>query len=662
MKLILNKDFSHSPYTGWTRETWVSLAEGMIAALQPWYTEGKGGLAFPQPYRQVESSLHQDERVRASFYAMEGWTRTRPLVAAWLMGTGQDVIRIEDRDVDLRQDFIQGFLSVSDPGSQDYISDRFGRNQWIPEVSIAAYGLWLAREKAWDPLPPARKDQIAAWLRSSVDPKYQIPDNNWHLFQVLTGHILGDLGCDYDKQLCRDRYARAEAFYLDEGWYIDGLFEKLGFAVEQYNPWMFHFYLPALAQISSGLEPRRKDEIARRLRAFLEAYQDFFAANGGFPMWGRSWFYKPGILIPFILAEILGCSPLSHGRSRRLVSGYMNYLIENNYFDQNMLPIMGYLTENHGLIDYYSLKGSAYWGSSVFTCLLMPEGHPFWAAPEEPLRVEMESYTRNITPVGLQVIGDKATGQTQVLNHRVWHANDQPHTRYGAKYAKFCYSSHFGIDVKRGEDGYGPDGMIQVSPDGRKFSHRLAPHFGALDEQTGLSWHYPLQGEPSTAYPFASGDASVKITTRIYAKGACLVRAHLIETAAPLAAFREGGYAVDFARDTVPEVIVGPDYAAVWNGTKGAFIRSLHGFSGARSREEILAEVEGENTHGDRAATPVITGGEIMPGSIIAASLSGTFFTRESLDSLLRLVTDVSVAGRRMTVRFADGTEKTLGF
>ena len=30
-------------------------------------------------------------------------------------------------------------------------------------------------------------------------------------------------------------------------------------------------------------------------------------------MWGRSWFYKPGILIPFVLAEILGCSPLSPG-------------------------------------------------------------------------------------------------------------------------------------------------------------------------------------------------------------------------------------------------------------------------------------------------------------------------------------------------------------
>lgn len=505
MKPILKKDFTHSPYTGWTRRTWVDLAERMIAALQPWYTNGQGGLAFPQPYRQVEKSLPQDEQVRASFYAMEGWTRTRPLVASWLMGAGHDVMRIGDRDVDLRREFIEGFLSVSDPGSPDYISGRFGRNQWIPEVSIAAYGLWLAREKVWNPLSPAEKGQIAAWLRSSVDPKFKIPDNNWHLFQVLTGHILGDLGCDYDRQLCLDRYARAEEFYLDEGWYLDGTEEKHGFAVEQYNPWMFHFYLPALVQISTGLEPRHREDIIQRLRAFIAAYQDFFAANGGFPMWGRSWFYKPGILIPFVLAEMLECSPLSPGQSRRLVSGYMNYLIENNYFDQDMLPIMGYLTENHGLIDYYSVKGSAYWGSSAFVCLLMPEDHPFWSAPEEPLRVEAESYARNVTPVGLQIIGDKAAGETQAINHRVWHAGDEPHTRYGAKYAKFSYSSHFGIDVKRGEDGYGPDCMIQVSPDGAKYSHRMAPYFGGLGERGGLSWHYPLLGEPARLLPFCGG-------------------------------------------------------------------------------------------------------------------------------------------------------------
>jgi len=660
MKPILKKDFTHSPYTGWTRRTWVDLAERMIAALQPWYTNGQGGLAFPQPYRQVEKSLPQDEQVRASFYAMEGWTRTRPLVASWLMGAGHDVMRIGDRDVDLRREFIEGFLSVSDPGSPDYISGRFGRNQWIPEVSIAAYGLWLAREKVWNPLSPAEKGQIAAWLRSSVDPKFKILDNNWHLFQVLTGHILGDLGCDYDRQLCLDRYARAEEFYLDEGWYLDGTEEKHGFAVEQYNPWMFHFYLPALVQISTGLEPRHREDIIQRLRAFIAAYQDFFAANGGFPMWGRSWFYKPGILIPFVLAEMLECSPLSPGQSRRLVSGYMNYLIENNYFDQDMLPIMGYLTENHGLIDYYSVKGSAYWGSSAFVCLLMPEDHPFWSAPEEPLRVEAESYARNVTPVGLQIIGDKAAGETQAINHRVWHAGDEPHTRYGAKYAKFSYSSHFGIDVKRGEDGYGPDCMIQVSPDGAKYSHRMAPYFGGLGERGGLSWHYPLLGEPAGSYPFAAGIDSVKITTRIHAKGSCQVRIHLIETAVPLAVFREGGYAVDFTGD--PEVIVGPDHAAVWNGSKGAFIRNLHGFVRALSREEVLADVRKENTYAEKSATPVIIGGELPPGQAIVVSLSGTFFAREALDALVNSVKGVTVGGDTVTVRFADGTEAAVRF
>ena len=283
----------------------------MIASLQPWYTPGKGGLAFPQPYRQVEKSLPEDEQVRASFYAMEGWTRTRPLVASWLAGTGRDVIRVGNRDIDLRRDFIEGFLSVSDPGSPDHISERFGRNQWIPEVSIAAYGLWLAREKAWDPLPPAQKDQIAAWLRSSVDPKFKIPDNNWHLFQVLTGHILGDLGCDYDRQLCRDRYAHAEEFYLDEGWYLDGPGEKHGFAVEQYNPWMFHFYLPALAQISSQLEPRHKDRDRRETEGLPRGLPGFLR--------GERWFPHVGT---FLVLQARYPHPLRPGRDTWLLAAH----------------------------------------------------------------------------------------------------------------------------------------------------------------------------------------------------------------------------------------------------------------------------------------------------------------------------------------------------
>ena len=503
MKRTLRKDFARSSFTGWTRETWADLAERMIAALQPWYTAGKGGLAVPQPYREVEKSLADDQELRAAFYGMEGWTRSRPLVASWMAGTGQDTLRIEGEDVDIGREFIDGFLSASDPGSPDYIGSRFGSAQWVPEVSIAAYGLWIAREKAWDPLTPAQKDQIATWLRSSLG--HKIPDNNWNLFPVMTSYVLKSLGCDYDREYCRARYERAEEFYLDGGWYLDGLPAR-GFSIEQYNPWMFHFYLPSFLQMSAEDDPDHRKQILERLRAFLESYKDFFADNGGFPMWGRSWFYKPGLLIPFVLAEILGCSPLTPGQSRRLVSGYMKHIVENGYFDPDMLPIMGYFTENHGLLDYYSSKGSSYWGSAAFVNLLLPADHSFWTAPEEPLRVEVESYARNVEPVGLQVIGDKATGEVQMLNHRVWHMDDRPVTRYGVKYAKFCYSSHFGIDVKRGEDGYGCDSMIQVSPDGRKYSHRVIPNFVALGDRSGASWHYPFSGAPSTFYPFTEGD------------------------------------------------------------------------------------------------------------------------------------------------------------
>ncbi|MGE5549928.1 MAG: DUF2264 domain-containing protein [Bacteroidota bacterium] len=654
----LKLDFKRSSYTGWTRETWVDLAEKMIAALQPWYTEGRGGLAFPRPYREVDASLVNDEQLRETFHHMEGWTRTRPLVAAWMVGTGRDKLVIGGKEVDIRQEFIDGFLSASDPKSPDYISERFGVAQWIAELSIAAYGLWIARDKVWNALSQAQKDQISTWLNSGF--KHKIPDNNWNLFTVLTCYVLKDLGCEYDERVYVGNYNRANEFYLDEGWYVDGLLAR-GFSIEQYNAWMFHYYLPAFVQISKEEEPERKTRIIYRLRAFLEAYKDFFAKNGGFPMWGRSLFYKPGVLIPFVMAEILGCSPLTHGQSRRLVSGYMDYLVKNNYFDQDMLPIMGYLVENHGQLDSYSIKGSAYWGASAFLNLLLPAEHPFWTAPEEPLRVETESYVRNIKPVSLQVTGDHATGEVQMINHRAWHMNDRPATRYGVKYTKFCYSSHFGFDVKRPAEGYNCDCMIQVSPDGVKYSHRVVPNFIALGERSGASWHYPFSGAPSTSYPFAEYDESAKITTHTYLKGSCQLRAHLIETEKPLAAFREGGYAVDFD-GPLPEVIAGPDYVAVWNGEKGAFIRNLYGFAAPMSREEILRDTARENIYKDQSATPALRGGRIEAGAKIVVSFSGTFFRREDLDGLVKLVKGASVEGKTVSVQFADGEKREIKF
>ena len=148
----------------------------------------------------------------------------------------------------------------------------------------------------------------------------------------------------------------------------------------------------------------------------------------------------------------------------------------------------------------------------------MPEDHPFWAAPEEPLRVEVESYARNIDTVSLQVIGDKATGETQMINHRVWHAGDDRITGTAPSMPSSVIRPISGSTSNGAKTGYGPDCMIQVSPDGRKFSHRMAPHFVALGGAGGLSWHYPLLGEPSTFYPFAEGDESVKITTGTLSK------------------------------------------------------------------------------------------------------------------------------------------------
>ena len=55
------EDRQLSPYTGWTRKHWLELVEKMIAAIQPYVTPGKGGLALPNPVRWMDEYLPEPE-------------------------------------------------------------------------------------------------------------------------------------------------------------------------------------------------------------------------------------------------------------------------------------------------------------------------------------------------------------------------------------------------------------------------------------------------------------------------------------------------------------------------------------------------------------------------------------------------------------------------
>ncbi|MFC1619593.1 DUF2264 domain-containing protein [Candidatus Neomarinimicrobiota bacterium] len=664
MKITLTtpEDPVLSPYTGWNRERWIELAGRMIAAIQPYVTPGKGGLALPNPVKWQDAYLPEPEKM-GSFYLMEGYTRTRLLLATYLAGTGETDLTINGKRINLVDQFIEGLLSASEPNHPEYIGDRYGNSQYIAETSGVALALYIARETIWKSMTDKQREQVSQWMFSTTGRK--VPHNNWYLFVANTHCVLKALGEHYDQWELESCLEQIKDFYIGDGWFMDGDLKR-GYSIDQYNAWGFHHFLPAYVFMKS-VDQEWEEWIVIRLREYLLSFRLFFSANGSIPMWGRSWTYRPAMTAPFIWGELLGISPLVPGESRRLVSGQMKYYLEHGYFQDDLTPTMGYVGENLELIEPYSQYGSPYWGSAVFLSLLLPPDHPFWQSKEEPLPVERESYTVAQPEIGITVTGNHDTGEVQFINHRSWHQKEGPKTKYAKKYTNFSYSSHFGIDLQRTECGYNCDSMFSISPDGRKFSQRIIPHFVTLEGDYGASYHYPLSGFPfreegGDIFAADEGveemeDRSVKITTQIYLKDFCQIRVYSLESRRELAAIKEGGFALNYS-DGVPDSFVDDEIVAFWDGERGSFIKSLSGFAGPADPAVLLKNTDNHHTLGGRSVTPTLVGEALQPGLHVFVSLSGTWFgEKEDFRSKAGIVRSVDLSTDRVVVEFSDGSE-----
>jgi len=663
MNFDVTEDKQLSPYTGWTRQHWIELSEKMICALQPYLTPGKGGIKLPNPVRWMDAFLPNPEKMK-TFYWMEGYTRSRLLIVTWMLGTGKTDLIVNGRSINLLDQFIEGLLSVSDPNHPEWIGDRYGNNQWIAETSTVAFSLYLIRELVWNGLNEKEKSQIAGWLSKSTG--QEIPHNNWYLFVANTNLVLKALNQEYSKDELDHCINMVRAFDLENGWFTDGD-ENRGFSIELYNAWGFQYFLPAFVHMG-GLSADINDWIIDRLQKFVKSFYNFFAGNGAIPMWGRSWAYRSALTTPFILAEMLDVSPLESGETRRLVSGQMKYCIENDYLGDNLLPTMGYVGENLDLIDPYSQYGSPYWSVSAFMCLLLSESHKFWTAIEKPFRVERESYCETENEIGLLVQGNNISGEVQIINHRVWHQKEGPGTKYAKKYTNFAYSSHFGIDLRRNENGYNCDNMIAVSPDGNKYSQRIIPHFKEIGDHYGVSYYLPLAGFPfvceEEAIAFSadllikeSEDRSIKIITHIFLKRFSQIRVHIVESDKKLSGVREGGFALNFFEE-LPLYDHDSNKVYFYSDNRGVFIRQLSGNYKTEEIEKLIEMTYNCNTLGMQSVTPILTSGELQPGKYIFVSHSGTWIgNEEEVEKYLELVQSVNISENNVIVKFSDNSE-----
>ena len=353
-------------------------------------------------------------------------------------------------------------------------------------VEQAAIGLALAfcPEQTWDPLSPAARDRLVAWLHGIFD--HDPNPNNWQFFRVLVALGLERVGAPFDRSRVDASLDLLDSYRVGKHWYADGSLAN----VDYYVPFAFHTYgLMYAAANDLGLgDDTRAAAYRERASTFATDVQHWFAPDGAAVPFGRSLTYR------FAMSSFWGAlawanvdSELSWGLVRGLSMRHLRWWAEHPISDRDGVLSIGYTYDNRRLSETYSSAGSPYWCMKAFGALAAPADHAFWTSDEEPLDPLTEPVT--IVDAGQVIVRDDT--HAMILNARPAVALDFPE-QAAAKYRKFAYSSVFGFsgDVADMFGSVHTDSMLALTDaDGNRRVRLGIDAAGVEDAMTWSTWH-----------------------------------------------------------------------------------------------------------------------------------------------------------------------------
>ncbi|TQJ90778.1 DUF2264 domain-containing protein [Streptomyces sp. SLBN-31] len=472
-------DDARSPYTGYTRAHWEAAADALLAAVEPYASEG-GALYHLPGDRQSWSGRLSD--------GLEGYARTL-LLAAFR------------RDETALQRYAEG-LAAGTAGVWPRVEDR---GQPLVEAASVALALRLTRPLLWDRLDDGVRQRAAAWLGDALTADAW--PCNWELFPVTVGGFLDEIGYETaaSRKAIDHGLARIEDWYLGDGWYTDGDGRKFDY----YNGWAMHLYPVLHAWLAD--DPRLLELYGGRLSRHLEDYARLFGGDGAPMHQGRSLTYRFATTAPVWLGALCGRTPLSPGETRRLASGALKYFLERGAVDERGLLTLGWHGPDPAVLQGYSGPASPYWASKGFVGLLLPPDHPVWTAPEEPGPAERADAVTPVGPPNWLLQSTTSDGLVRLHNH------GSEDVRYDPYYTRLAYST-----ATAPSSSY--DNSVFVGDD---------------PSRTGIE---PLGvGEGWAASRHTTGGGA-RVTSAVLARGAVEVRAHLVCGAEPGTTVRVTGW------------------------------------------------------------------------------------------------------------------------
>lgn len=443
-------DFTLSPYTGLTRQSWIEAGEYMLAGIFRHIKSFDAPVVVPRqetkityPHLDADGKSPLAERKAEMF---EGLTRSF-FIAAPLLSIKPELTICGYKLKDYYKNQILRSCTPGDAnfaGTYEELQDITGRFdpfrafQQTVETCALVIGLWASRTVIWEGCTKEEKDVIAAFLTSFAHAN-TVPQN-WRMFNMLDMAFLHMEGYPIDHEIMLDHAQAVLDYYVGDGWYRDGQ------SFDYYSCWAFNFYAPLWnAWYGYENEPFLAQKFEEYSNRLMESYPDFFDADGFTNMWGRSCIYRFASTSPFDGNFMLRHSAADAGLARRIASGSLLQFLSREDFSWEGIPTMGFYGQFAPLVQGYSCAESPFWMGKAFLCLHLPENHPFWTEKEnngswEKLE-ENEIKETALNGPALCFTNHKANGETILRTGKIVKNAGDKHGLWN--YAKLCFNTKY---------------------------------------------------------------------------------------------------------------------------------------------------------------------------------------------------------------------------
>lgn len=408
-----------SPFTGWTREHWVAVADAILDGAARHASPAQSLIRYPGIAGGLGRAIDE----------LEGFTRTFMLAAFRIAGDPAGTAQLAERCA-------RGIAAGVDPRHPERWTRIDEHNQAKVEAAALALGLHLTRDTVWARLDERARQQTIDYLAASIGAHYW--PNNWVWFRIMVSHFLESVGGPFSPDDRAEDFALLDSMDLPGGWSADGV----GRNFDHYCGWALPFYPMIWAQMVDD-DPRQTERVAR-YRARLDDYLDdalhLIGADGGPLIQGRSLTYRFATAAPAWAAALHGTSRHDPGLLRRAASGQVRLFVDRGAPDADGILTLGWHGEWRRIAQNYSGLGSPYWASKGMLGLALAPDHPAWTTPEQPLPIDRGSFARAITAPGWLASGT-ADGVVRIVNHGTDHRVEGTLLPDAAVYAKFGYST-----------------------------------------------------------------------------------------------------------------------------------------------------------------------------------------------------------------------------